>query len=104
METPREARKRAADLAAQEQPVTTAAGLPARPGVVAPGFVHYGELRYVPGELLPAEVAAALEAQQPERDELGVYHLDPAQPSARRKEAGRAATRQAQAGRQGDRR
>ena len=73
---------RQADRLAQER-----AGATAHPvGTQSPGYVHYGDLAYVPGELLPAEVAAALLAQRPEPDERGVYQLKrPSPPVGRRK-------------------
>ncbi len=56
---------------------------PGSPGVLSPGYVHYGELVYNPGQLLPAEVAAAFRAQRPEPDEHNVYRVRP--PDGRRK-------------------
>ncbi len=69
----REELERMADERAQE--TAGAPPPPGSPGVLSPGYVHYGDLTYLPGQLLPAEVAAALRAQRPERDEHGVYRL-----------------------------
>jgi hypothetical protein len=72
----------AADLRAQET-----AGAPPAPGsvgVLSPGYVHYGDLVYVPGQLLPPEVAEAFRAQRPEPDRHNVYRLE-TKPASRRK-------------------
>jgi hypothetical protein len=77
----REERERMADERAQET-----AGAPPAPGevgVLSPGYVHYGDLVYVPGQLLPAEVAAEFRRQRPSPDEHSVYRLSP--PAGRRK-------------------
>jgi hypothetical protein len=41
----------------------------------APGYVHFSDLVYVPGELLPQEVAEALGVGQADDD--GVYRVQP---------------------------
>lgn len=71
-----EARQRENDRVALEQ----AASARKDAGRQAPGYVHFGGLVYVPGELLPQEVAEALGDQQPDDD--GVYRLQP--PKGRR--------------------
>jgi hypothetical protein len=77
-EVAHEQRQREADRVALER-----AGAARREaGTAAPGYVHFGELVYVPGELLPAEVAEAFRAQQPEPDPSNVYRLTP--PKGRR--------------------
>jgi hypothetical protein len=77
----REERERMADEKAQE--TAGAPPAPGEPGVLSPGYVHFGELVYVPGQLLPAEVAAAFRAQRPEPDAHQVYRVSP--PAGRRK-------------------
>ncbi len=71
---------------AEERAQETAGAPPAPPGdagVLSPGYIHYGDLTYLPGQLLPAEVAAALRAQRPDPDEHNVYRVSP--PAGRRK-------------------
>jgi len=77
----REELERMADERAQER---AGAPPPGDPGVLSPGYVHYGDLTYLPGQLLPAEVAAALRAQRPEPDAHGVYRLE-SKPVGRRR-------------------
>jgi hypothetical protein len=45
-------------------------------GMTSPGYIHYGDLVYVRGEMLPEEVAQALLEQQPELDQ-GVFKVKP---------------------------
>jgi hypothetical protein len=72
----------AADLRAQE--TAGAPPAPGSPGTLAPGYVHYGELVYVPGQLLPPEVAGALRSQRPRPDQHNVYRLE-LKPAKRRR-------------------
>jgi hypothetical protein len=74
-------RERMVDERAQE--TAGAPAPPGDPGVLSPGYVHYGDLVYLPGQLLPAEVAAAFRAQRPEPDEHSVYRVSP--PAGRRR-------------------
>jgi hypothetical protein len=64
-----------ADLRAQERGPAP----PGTSGLLAPGYVHVDVrddvLVFLPGELLPQWVAELLEAQHPERDRHGVFHL-----------------------------
>jgi hypothetical protein len=72
----REERERMAEERAQERAGAPAA--PGEPGVLSPGYVHYGDLVYVPGQLLPAEVAAEFRKRRPEPDGQNVYVVKPA--------------------------
>jgi hypothetical protein len=67
-------RKRTAAERAQE--TAGAPPPPGSPGTLSPGYVHYGDLVYVPGQLLPPEVAAAFREQRPQRDPHNVYRLE----------------------------
>lgn len=77
----REARERAADEAAQDRPRVGASAPPA--GTVAPGYVRavhpeHGEpVVFVPGEMLPAWAAEALEAGRTQTGDDGVTTLRP---------------------------
>jgi hypothetical protein len=75
-------RKRTAAERAQE--TAGAPPAPGSPGTLAPGYVHYGDLVYVPGQLLPPEVAEAFREQRPERDQHNVYRLE-TRPAKRRR-------------------
>jgi hypothetical protein len=77
----REERERMADERAQER--AGGAPAPGEVGVLSPGYIHFGDLVYVPGQLLPAEVAAAFRAQRPTPDEHNTYRVKP--PVGRRK-------------------
>jgi hypothetical protein len=77
----REERERMADERAQE--TAGAPPAPGSPGVLSPGYVHFGDLTYLPGQLLPSEVAEAFRAQRPEPDQHNVYWVNP--PAGRRK-------------------
>ncbi len=75
-------RSQPSDLRAQE--TADAPPPPGSPGTLAPGYVHYGDLVYVPGQLLPPEVAEAFRAQRPRPDRHNVYVVDPPKPKRRR--------------------
>lgn len=72
----------AEDLRAQE--TAGAPPAPGEPGVLSPGYIHYRDLVYLPGQLLPAEVAAEFRRQRPEPDRENVYRLE-SRPVGRRK-------------------
>jgi hypothetical protein len=71
-----------ADERAQE--TAGAPPAPGEPGVLSPGYVHFGDLVYVPGQLLPAEVAAEFRRQRPVPDQQNVYRLE-SRPVGRRR-------------------
>lgn len=78
----REEREIMADERAQE--TAGAPPAPGSPGVLSPGYVHFGDLVYLPGQLLPAEVAEAFRAQRPEPDRENVYRVKPPTRKAKR--------------------
>jgi len=88
--TSREERARDRDEAAQERAGAAAHDI----GVMSPGFVQvpagmhpdHGEaVTFAPGEMLPDWAVAALAAQRPQPDEMGVYRLAvPMKPKATR--------------------